>query len=99
MKKDKLYVNHLVFLLFKIVCSSFRFRDLVMSDKVNEKRSLLVNLSKNSSGYDTNSIVTTISSQSPHLTLPIGASQYSKMQKKRTAPRPQLEDDEESKCI
>ena len=50
----------------------------------NEKRSLLVNLPKKSGGYDTHNTVTTVSST---LTVPIGAGQYSRMQKKRSAPR------------
>lgn len=73
-----------------------------MSDKGNEKRSLLVNLSNKSNGYDTNSVVTSLSPNSfslpttatsnlinhPHpVTLDLNKSlAYSKMQKKRAAP-------------
>jgi len=87
-----------------------------MSDKGNEKRSLLVNLSKKSTGYDTNSIVTSLgphsprspssssSSNPPHpVTLNLdNTSQYSRMQKKRAAPRIHQQtqhDDDESNCF
>ena len=48
-----------------------------MSDKGNEKRSLLVNLSKKSNGYDTNSIVTSLGPNSFSLSPPLTVSSSS----------------------